>query len=119
MKKVFPIVVVCVVILVVYLIFFRVERIDKIEKILYVSERCNTCQSLKETIDDENFDKKFKITIKDIDKNDNKQELATKAKQCSVDENNIVLPFFWNGDGCNIGETNIIKYLEMKAKEKK
>ena len=119
MKKIFPIAVVGVIILVVYLIFFRVERIDKGEKILYVSEQCNTCQSLEESIDDKKFDKKFKITVKDINKDNNKQDLAEKAKQCSVNEENIVLPFLWNGNGCNIGETNIIKFFEMKAEEKK
>lgn len=120
MKKIFPLIVIGAVIIAVYLIFFRVEKIDDVERTLFLSDQCKHCQGLEDYIDDNNIDKKLNLKIKNISKDSKaKDDLSEKAVQCGVGADRISIPFLWNGDGCNIGDTNIIKYFEIQTKEKK
>lgn len=86
--------------------------------ILYYSEQCPHCQNVEKYIEENNVEKKFSFSQKEIstDKN-NSKEMDDKAKLCNMDIANLGIPFLWdgeNGNKCLMGDKDIINYFKNK-----
>lgn len=92
---------------------------DQTRVVFYYGETCPHCVNVERFMKDKGVESKYGVVKKEIYKNAaNKEEMAKRAAICGLDPANLVVPFLWNGNGCNLGEDSIIKYFKTKLDEK-
>jgi len=91
--------------------------LPKTDIILYYGEGCPHCAKVEDYLNKNNVRGKLNFETKEVYSNkDNAQEMAQKANLCGINQNNIGVPFLWDGKNCYVGDSDIIKFFEEKMK---
>lgn len=86
--------------------------------ILFYGDGCPHCKIVDDFISENKIEEKVKFTRLEVwyDKK-NADILIQKAKICNiVDKSSIGVPFLWDGANCVVGDQDVIKFFEEKAK---
>lgn len=86
--------------------------------VLFYGIGCPHCAKVEEYLKENNVESKIKFEKKEVYQNkENLNLLVEKAKKCGIKENEVGVPFLWDGSSCIIGDEDIIKFFEQKIKE--
>ncbi|MDD5545528.1 MAG: hypothetical protein PHX67_02655 [Candidatus Pacebacteria bacterium] len=90
--------------------------LDSKEKVvLFYAIGCPHCSKVDEYIKENNLEKIMAIEKKEVGFNrGNANEMIEKAKECGLNQNNLGVPFLWDGSKCLMGDVDIINFLEAK-----
>jgi len=84
--------------------------------VLYFGYSCPHCLIIEDFLKENNISKKISFSQKEVFKNKNNyQELSEKAKLCNIPENEIGVPFLWDGEKCFVGDKDIIAFFKNKT----
>ncbi len=79
---------------------------------IFTSETCPHCVAVKKEIADKGWDKTLPLTIKQLDNDRTNQQLVMEhAAVCRLPQDNIQVPFLWDGQRCLMGQEQISSYL--------
>lgn len=97
--------------------FSKAPESNENKLILYYSDTCPHCVKVEEYLKANKIEEKIAIVKKEVSKNPvNANDLATKAKTCNIQGNQISVPFLWDGQKCIIGDEPIIEFFKEKNK---
>lgn len=99
-------------------VFFRKENSGNGNSsiILFSREGCSHCANVDEYIKTNKIEEKISFQKKEVGLNrDNAELLRQKAVACGIAENEIRVPFLWDGSKCYVGDENIINFFKEKA----
>jgi len=83
--------------------------------ILFYGIGCPHCAKVEEFIKENKVKEKISFVEKEIYFNkENQKELLEKAKICKIPENEVGVPFFWDGEKCFLGDVDIINFFKEK-----
>ena len=87
------------------------------EMIFFYGEGCPHCINVEKFLEEnKNVEEKVKFEKKEVWKNkENAQLMLEKSKICGLSEENLGVPFFWDGSRCLTGDVDIIDFLKGKA----
>jgi glutaredoxin len=84
--------------------------------ILFSKDGCPHCANVEEYIKANNIKEKVDFQTKEVGSNvDNAELLRQKAIICNIPENELGVPFLWDGSTCYIGDQDIIKFFKDRA----
>jgi len=87
--------------------------------ILYYGQGCPHCARVEEFIEQNKVKEKIALEEKEVWYDSrNAKEMVERAKSCRISENELGVPFLWDGQHCLIGDTDIIAFLKKKMAEK-
>jgi len=87
--------------------------------IFYYSNTCPHCKVVEEYIDANDIKEKVDFQSKEVGENkDNASELMAKAAKCGIPQDQIGVPFLWDGTKCIIGQDEIINFFKDKINVK-
>lgn len=95
----------------------KTEGLEDTEgKIVYFySQTCPHCAKVEEFLEENNVEGKISFEKKEIYSDEkNMKLLILLAKKCNLKENEIGVPFLWDGSKCIIGDIPIIEYFKGK-----
>jgi len=76
---------------------------------------CPHCAKVEEFIKENQIEKTIPFVKKEIYFNrQNAKELEEKAKICEIPENEVGVPFLWDGEKCFLGDVDIINFFKEK-----
>lgn len=85
------------------------------KQILFYSNTCPHCQIVDEYIKTNKVKDYLVFQELEVSTNPiNGQLLAKKAKTCGLPQDNLGVPFFFDGANCYLGDEDIIKYFSDK-----
>lgn len=85
---------------------------------IFTSETCPHCVAVKKEIADKGWDKLLPLAIKPLDGDRTNQQLVMEhAVVCRLPQNNIQVPFLWDGQRCLVGQEQISSYLAGLAEK--
>ncbi len=123
MKKIFPVIIFIIVVLLIALFFvlkskreIQSSKIIQEGMIYFYGQTCPHCANVEKFFEENEIEKKIKLEKKEVYYNkDNAAKLLSIAKEkCNFKENEIGVPFFWDGQKCIIGDEPIINYFKEK-----
>jgi glutaredoxin len=83
--------------------------------IFYYSNTCPHCKVVEEFINTNKVNEKLSFQNKEVGENENNaSELMAKAAQCNIPQDQIGVPFLWDGSKCIVGQDDIIKFFKEK-----
>jgi glutaredoxin len=86
------------------------------EIIFYYSNTCPHCKVVEEFINSNNIKEKVSFQSKEVGENkENASDLMAKAGQCKIAQDQIGVPFLWDGSKCVIGADEIINFFKNKT----
>lgn len=86
--------------------------------ILFYGEGCPHCEIVDKYIEENKIEEKISFVRKEVYNNqENQKELIEKAKICGISDNNIGVPFLWDGEKCFIGDQDIINLFKIKTNQ--
>ncbi len=92
----------------------KAEVKNKSGMVLFYSTTCPHCKNVEKFINDNNIKEKIALEEREVGSSeDNSFLMQKKAKECGIKENNLGVPFLWNGEMCIVGDIPIIDYLEQ------
>jgi hypothetical protein len=84
--------------------------------ILFYGEGCPHCKIVDDFISQNKIEDKVKFTRLEVFNNkDNANVLLQKATDCKIDQNNVGVPFLWDGKSCLVGDVEIINFFKNAA----
>jgi len=87
--------------------------------ILFYGIGCPHCAIVEKYIEENKVKKEISFAEKEVYYNQsNAKELEEKAKICKIPENEVGVPFLWDGKKCYIGDVDIINFFKEKINEK-
>jgi hypothetical protein len=85
-------------------------RADEI--ILFYGAGCPHCQIVYQFISDNKIKEKIQFHYLEVWSNkENADLLRLKSQKCHIAENQVVVPFLWDGKNCYQGEDQVVKYF--------
>jgi glutaredoxin len=86
-------------------------------KIVYFyGDGCSFCAKVDEFVKENKVDEKVFFERKEAYNNkDNAAELLEKAGKCGLAQDEIGVPFLWDGSKCFVGDADIINFFKQKA----
>lgn len=97
--------------------FPETNQIAESSVVLYYSDQCPHCKDLEKWIEENNIQNKTDFARKEVGKNQqNAEELIKRADVCKISEDEIGVPFLWDGDAqkCFMGNNEITAYFQGK-----
>lgn len=92
---------------------------DNSEVIFYYSNTCPHCQVVEEFIKNNKVNDLVSFQSKEVGLNkENASELMAKAGICKIAQDQIGVPFLWDGSKCVIGQDDIINFFKDKINAK-
>jgi glutaredoxin len=83
--------------------------------IFYYSNTCPHCKVVEEFLKSNNVAEKLSFQSKEVGEDaNNASDLMTKAAKCNIPQEQIGVPFLWDGSKCVIGQDDIIKFFKDK-----
>jgi glutaredoxin len=85
--------------------------------ILFYSVKCSHCAKVEEFIKENKIKEKIAFEEKEVYFNkENARQLGEIAKKCGFNENEIGVPFLWDGEKqkCIVGDEPIINFFKEK-----
>lgn len=80
--------------------------------IYFYWDTCPFCKVVDKYILENNIEQKVKFTKLETSKNStNKQIQSQRAVACGLQENNLGVPFVWDGKNCHTGQNNVINFF--------
>jgi hypothetical protein len=80
--------------------------------ILFYGDGCSHCKIVDDFISQNKIEEKVKFVRLEVFNNkDNANVLLQKATDCKIDQNNIGVPFLWDGKNCLVGDQAIINFF--------
>jgi len=84
--------------------------------IFYYTNTCPHCQVVEEYINNNKIRDKISFQSKEVGENkDNASDLFYKAGRCEINQNDIGVPFLWDGVKCYVGQDEIINFFKAKT----
>lgn len=84
--------------------------------ILFYGDGCPHCKIVDDFISQNKIEDKVKFTRLEVFNNkDNAEILLQKASICKIDQNNIGVPFLWDGKNCLVGDEDVISFFKKEA----
>ena len=84
-------------------------------QILFYSDSCPHCKIVEQYIKDNNVKNYLVFDELEVSANPaNAQLLVKEAASCGLPTEGLVVPFFFDGTNCFVGDQEIIKYFESK-----
>lgn len=81
--------------------------------IYFYSSTCPHCQTVRDYITSNNTQQKLFFLELEISKDaHNADILRAVGSRCLINENNLSVPLFWNGNQCYVGSDNVINYFQ-------
>lgn len=106
-----------IVIVIGIVLLLKKEKPSDSGMILFYKDECPFCKNVEEYIKENKVDEKIKFERKEVYYNkDNAGLLLEKAKICGLPEDEIGVPFFWDGSKCLVGDRDIINFFEQRIK---
>ena len=91
------------------------QRVEQSQIILFYGIGCPHCAKVEEFIKENQIEKTIPFVKKEIYFNrQNAKELEEKAKICEIPENEVGVPFLWDGEKCFLGDVDIINFFKEK-----
>ena len=91
------------------------QQSEQSQIILFYGIGCPHCAKVEEFIKENQIEKKIPFVKKEIYFNrQNAKELEEKAKICEIPENEVGVPFLWDGEKCFLGDVDIINFFKEK-----
>jgi len=91
------------------------QQSEQSQIILFYGIGCPHCAKVEEFIKENQIEKTISFVKKEIYFNrQNAKELEEKAKICEIPENEVGVPFLWDGEKCFLGEVDIINFFKEK-----
>jgi len=91
------------------------QQSEQSQIILFYGIGCPHCAKVEEFIKENQIEKTISFVKKEIYFNrQNAKELEEKAKICEIPENEVGVPFLWDGEKCLIGDVDIISFFKEK-----
>lgn len=89
---------------------------EKDELTYFWSESCPHCKDILDYIQENNFDKKYKINKKEVSKNPkNLSELAVAYQKCGLDIKQLGVPLLLEKDNCHLGNNEILNFFSNQS----
>jgi len=89
---------------------------DKI--IFFYGDGCPHCANVEKFFQDNNVESKVQFEKQEVFNNKQNSSLMTKiaTKKCNISENNLGVPFLWDGPDskCVLGDQDIINFFKQK-----
>lgn len=86
--------------------------------ILFYSDDCFYCKNVEKYIEENKIEEKIEFERLEVQKNKNNAEiLLEKANLCKIPNEEIGVPFLWDGKNCIVGEQPIIDFFKEKIKQ--
>lgn len=94
------------------------QQIEQNQIVLFYGDGCPHCAIVEKYIEENKIKDKISFAQKEVYYNQNNaKELAAKARICGIPANSIGVPLLWNGEGCLIGDQDIINFFKQKINE--
>lgn len=91
------------------------QQSEQSQIIFFYGIGCPHCAKVEEFIKENKVKEKISFVEKEIYFNkENQKELTEKAKICEIPENEIGVPFLWDGEKCFLGDVDIINFFKEK-----
>jgi len=91
------------------------QQSEQSQIILFYGIGCPHCAKVEEFIKENQIEKTIPFVKKEIYFNrQNAKELEEKAKICEIPENEVGVPFLWDGEKCFLGDVDIINFFKEK-----
>ena len=123
MKKIVQIVILGGIIFIIATFYFLNEKKNrellesvKDKMIFFYGEGCPHCANVEKFFEENNIEDKIQFEKKEVynDKNNAKLLILAAKRKCNLKENEIGVPFFWDGSKCIVGDQPIINYFKEK-----
>jgi len=87
--------------------------------ILFYGIGCPHCAIVEKYIEENKVKEEISFAEKEVYYNQsNAKDLEEKAKICKISENEVGVPFLWDGKKCYIGDVDIVNFFKEKINEK-
>ena len=81
--------------------------------IYFYSSTCPHCQTVRDYITSNNIQQRLFFLELEISKDTHNADiLRAVGSRCLINENNLSVPLFWNGNQCYVGSDNVINYFQ-------
>ncbi len=115
-KNIFIIAGVVLIVVLIILFYFTNSVAGPKGIILFYGEGCPRCKIVDDFISQNKIEDKVKFTRLEVFNNkDNAGILLQKASICKIDQNNIGVPFLWDGTNCLVGDEDVISFFKKEA----
>ena len=123
MKKIVQIVILGGIIFIIATFYFLNEKKNrellesaKDKMIFFYGETCPHCANVEKFFEENEIEKEIQFEEKEVynDKNNAKLLILVAKRKCNLKENEIGVPFFWDGSKCIVGDQPIINYFKEK-----
>lgn len=115
-KNIFIIAGVVLIVILIILFYFTNSVAGPEGIILFYGEDCSHCKIVDDFISQNKIEDKVKFTRLEVFNNkDNAGILLQKAGICKIDQNNIGVPFLWDGTNCLVGDEDVISFFKKEA----
>ena len=126
MKKIVQIVILGGIIFIIATFYFLNEKKNrellesvKDKMIFFYGETCPHCANVEKFFKENNIENKIQFEEKEVynDKNNAKLLILVAKRKCNLKENEIGVPFLWDGENskCTVGDQPIINYFKEKV----
>lgn len=79
----------------------------------FFSATCPHCAVVKDYIDNNRVAERLYFLSQDVNTDRRAYELfAAVGQRCGLDERRLVIPLFWDGTNCYLGEEQVINYFK-------
>lgn len=94
-----------------------IPKVQEGTMILFYSIGCPHCENVEKFLEEnKNIEEKVKFEKREAGANRaNANLMLEKAKKCNLAENEVGVPFFWDGEKCYFGDTPVIDFLKSKV----
>ena len=125
MKKIVQIVILGGIIFIIATFYFLNEKKNrellesaKDKMIFFYGETCPHCANVEKFFEENEIEKEIQFEEKEVynDKNNAKLLILVAKRKCNLKENEIGVPFLWDGENskCTVGDQPIINYFKEK-----
>ena len=126
MKKIVQIVILGGIIFIIATFYFLNEKKNrellesaKDKMIFFYGETCPHCANVEKFFEENEIEKEIQFEEKEVynDKNNAKLLILVAKRKCNLKENEIGVPFLWDGENskCTVGDQPIIDYFKEKV----
>ncbi len=79
----------------------------------FFSRTCPHCATVNQYVADHNIKNRLYYVEREVGSDENNINLLKSiASQCKITENDLSVPFFWDGEHCYQGADDVIAYFE-------
>lgn len=96
---------------------FQNQNKNNPEMFLFYSDSCPHCAIVEEFISSNQVREHLNFKDLEVSRNTgNARKLMEKSAACGMKETEIVVPLFWDGQKCLVGDQEIIDFFKTKLK---